>query len=149
MSDMRWVTLFETGVDPGSVTVEESGAVEVLRPEGPPLAVVPVPSGELLADHLGWPTDDAEVMTLCSRHVQHVLRLVHSQTRGRGFSVGTDPQMAADLAEVVISAAARSVADPTQARRVEVGTVVTSPTPFARFTLAEQAVINRYRVRTA
>lgn len=137
-----YIALYETGTDPSPQTPDEP--TRRLWPEGEPLQAVLAPTGADLAKHLGWPSDDSETLALCARHVTHVLALVHSRCRGRGFSP-TGGQMAADLAEVVYSAAARSVADPTGARRIEVGSVVTSPSPFVGFTLAEQDVLRRYR----
>lgn len=140
-----YIALFETGYDPSPTHEEgEGGALVRLWPEGEPLTSVGVPDGAALAKHLGWPAEDAETLAMCARHVEHITTLVHSRTRGRGFGV-TAATCAPDLAEIILSAAARSVADPTGARRVEVGTVVTSPTPFTGWTLAEQAVLSRYR----
>lgn len=142
-----YVSLFETGYDPSPIYGDDTTTETPTRrlwPEGEALTPVDVPTGASLCEHLGWPADDPETLALCQRHVSHVTALVHSRTRGRGF--GVDGQkVAADLAEVILSAAARSVASPEQSRRIEVGSVVTSPTVFSGFTLVEQAVLKRYR----
>lgn len=144
-----YVSLFESGYDPSPVYGDDTATETPTRrlwPEGEALTPVDVPTGASLCAHLGWPADDPETLALCQRHVSHVTALAHSRCRGRGFSLRTEPaKVAADLSEVILSAAARSVADPTGARRIEVGAVVTSPTPFVGFTLAEQGVLKRYR----
>lgn len=142
-----YIAIFETGiVPPAEPSTEDEASGLRLWPEGDALAPVEIPTGASLCAHLNWPADDPETLALCERHVAHVLALVHSRCRGRGFSLKVNPPViAADLAEVVLSAASRSVADPTGARRIEVGSVVTSPTPFVGFTLAEQDVLRRYR----
>ena len=75
---------------------------------------------------------------------------VRSYTRGRGFAVD-NTLMAPDLAGVVLTVAARLYGNPEGARAETVGSVSTTyaAAGFQGFTIAELAVLHRWRRRSA
>lgn len=89
-------------------------------------------------------------------YVSVIVDLVRGYTRGRGFDENDSPLP--DVAAVITTASARLASNPSQARS-ESWAPPDSPssptltgvqhTPFLGFTLAEQAVLNRYRRRAA
>ncbi len=83
-------------------------------------------------------------------HVGHMTAIVRAYTRGRGFYEGVPPQMAADLAAVIVTATARLVTNPGSIRETSV-TGVASQTfnEFRGFNLAELMVLNSHRRRAA
>lgn len=104
------------------------------------------PSSAELLKHLGWSSSPRNV-DLATAHIGNVTELIWSYTRGRGFTDDAPRQVATDLRAVIVSASARSVSNPSNAFKVVAGTVESTPGRFEGFTLAEQAVLNRYRVR--
>lgn len=104
----------------------------------------PSPS-DLLAS-IGW-ASTASNLALAQAQLDLVVEFVRSFTRGAGF----DPDSGAtfivpDLKAVILSAAARAIANPTQAKRLEIGGVNAVPAIFDGFTLHEQKILNKYRV---
>lgn len=81
---------------------------------------------------------------MVQEHVDVVTGFVASYTRDNGFMDG-EPNPA--LMKVIISAAARSVANPTLDKQHSVGQFSETPGSFYGFTLPELAVLNRYRAR--
>jgi hypothetical protein len=71
--------------------------------------------------------------------------MARAYTRGEGFTDGDDGDPNGDIAAVIVTAAARLVANPEQLAS-DVGTVSTR-NGFSGFTLTEQIVLNRYRKR--
>lgn len=110
----------------------------MLRPEPTP--------GEV-ATFLQW---DAETAPTIAPHLVSVTAFVRSYTRGVGFTTTTEgPYVEQDVAAVIVSATCRSVTNPEQVSRVEVGSYNAMPARFEGFTLVEQIVLNNYRRRTA
>ncbi|WP_222617799.1 hypothetical protein [Dermacoccus sp. PAMC28757] len=106
--------------------------------------LVSLPTGADLLSFLGW-SASARNVALAGEHVEHVTELAQAYTRGRGFE---GELVDAAIARVIVGAAARSVSNPANAYRLEAGTVTATPARFEGWTLAEQTVLNRYRVRT-
>lgn len=98
-------------------------------------------TGQQVADFLGSGEDPARV-TLAGQHAAVVTALARSYTRGRGFA-GADP--AEDIAAVIVTATARLVANPEQLAS-DIGSV-SMRGGWQGWNLAEQIVLNRYRVR--
>lgn len=98
-------------------------------------------TGQEVAAFLGL-GDDAALVAQAGQHAAIVTAMVRSYTRGRGF-VGAVPTE--DVAAVIVTATARLLANPEQIQ-TEYGTVSTRG-GFQGFNIAEQIVLNRYRVR--
>ncbi len=95
---------------------------------------------EAVTNLVDWRNTDAELV------IPIVTTMAKAYTRGRGFD-GDEPND--ELAAVIITAAARLAANPRQLGvRDKVDDVEREyRTGFAGWTLAEQIVLNRYRVR--
>lgn len=89
---------------------------------------------------------EGEALALAEQHARVVTTFVHGYTRGRGFTARI-PNM--DLEDVIISATARYVVNPQQAARQQIGEQSILYATLEGFTLAEKAVLHRYRRRTA
>lgn len=98
-------------------------------------------TGQQVADFLGL-GDNSEAVAQAGDHAAIVTALARSYTRGRGFA-GADP--AEDIAAVIVTATARLVANPEQIAS-EFGSV-SMRGGWQGWNLAEQIVLNRYRVR--
>lgn len=94
---------------------------------------------------LGLP-ENLETVALATQHVRVVTTFVRNYVRGNGFTE-TGPN--ADLEDVVVSAAARYVVNPQQLTRQNLGNQAVGYASLEGFTLAEKAVLHRYRRRTA
>lgn len=72
-------------------------------------------------------------------------------TRGKGFGFDpyAEPYCAPDIAAVIVSTSARLASNPTGAKRIEAGSFHTVPGTFEGWTLAELAILQCYRRRTA
>lgn len=79
-------------------------------------------------------------------HVQLVTTFVKAYTRGRGFDATGEPN--AELAAVIVTAAARLLMNPTGNRRESAGDYDVAPFVDG-WTLPELAVLHRHRRRTA
>lgn len=116
-----------------------------------PGVMINLPTPEDVARFLLWdPTENAEHI---KPHLYSVMSMVRGYTRGVGFSTTDATEVGItcteDIAGVIVQATARSVSNPSQATRIEVGSYNTVPARFEGFTLAEQFVLNQYRRRTA
>lgn len=102
------------------------------------------PTGDEIALFLGK-GDDANLVALAGQHAEIVTAMAFAYTRGRGF----DPDVADDIAAVIITATARLLANPNQlAADTTAGPYSTSVRGgFTGWTLAELFVLNRYRRR--
>ena len=109
-------------------------------PETPPTV-----GGQKVADFLGA-GDDADLVALAGEHVTVITALVRAYTRDRGFDRITGAPNAG-LGAVITSATARLVANPEQLR-YGVGSVQYN-SAFQGWSLAELAVLNRYRKRAS
>lgn len=107
------------------------------------------PSAEVLGLHLDGDSETA---------VDMALAMVRGYTRGVGFDPATGRLLAApanqvrplhpDLAAVVLAVAGRLQANPTGLRRfTTLGPYTEDVAGWAGFTVAEQQLMNRYRVR--
>ncbi len=106
-----------------------------------------LPTGQTVISFLGWPSDPS-LITQADQHAEHVAALAHAYTRGKGFSDdGATAEPA--LCKVIVSATARSLSNPSQARRTEAGAFSELPGSLASFSLLETIALDRYRVRMA
>jgi hypothetical protein len=88
---------------------------------------------------------DAALVALAGHHLPIIQAMVKAYTRGRGFDVTGFPN--AELAAVITTATARLLSNPEQLS-YDIGGV-SMRGGFTGWTLAELAVLNRYRVRAA
>lgn len=98
-------------------------------------------TGQSVAEFLGQ-GDDTDLVALAGQHAAIITALARSYTRGRGFA-GAVP--AEDIAAVITTATARLVANPDQLA-ADYGSV-SMRGGWMGWNLAEQIVLNRYRVR--
>ncbi|MBF6328504.1 hypothetical protein IU452_08220 [Nocardia transvalensis] len=98
---------------------------------------------------------DAAFVTLCGKHLTVVAALARAYTRNRGFAAvqPTPPlggiDVADDLAAVLITATARTAANPEQLQHTDTVGPFTRQfsSAFTGWSLAETYVLNRYRKR--
>lgn len=82
------------------------------------------------------------------RHAATVAVTARSYTRGVGFAmIASSAVIEEDLAAVIVTPAARSLSNPSQARRTEVGSYNSLPAAFDGWTLVELGVLYAYRRR--
>ena len=96
-----------------------------------------------VAAFLGQP-DDTQLVALAGEHVKAITAMAKAYTRDRGFA----PQSGEpndDIAAVIVTATARMVANPEQIAYTAGS--VTMQGGFQGWSLAELAVLNRYRKR--
>ena len=91
--------------------------------------------------------DDDDVVALAAVHTPIMTTMVKSYTRGRGFDEYGYPNV--DLETVILAAGARLVVNPEQSGRLQIGDYSEVKAVFNGWTLAELAVLNRYRRRSA
>lgn len=103
------------------------------------------PTGQTVADFLGQ-GDDEQLVALAGQHVLIVAAMARAYTRGGGFN---GVECTEDVAAVIVTGTARLVTNPEQNRREQLHDYAVTPTPFAGWSLAETAVLNRYRRRSA
>ena len=112
----------------------------------------PLPTVAAVIAFLGW-SNSPRNTALVSSHLEHVTALAHGHTRGRGFvtpTEGVEPSgCAAAIAQVIVSATARSCSNPTRAYKTIAGTVETTPNRFEGWTLLERQTLDRFRLRVA
>jgi hypothetical protein len=99
-------------------------------------------TGYAVAGFLGQP-DDAPLIAQAEQHVTVVTAMARAYTRGRGFDAYGEP--CDEIAAAIVTAAARLLANPEQVS-TEVGSVRVRG-GWQGWNLAEQTVLNRYRVR--
>lgn len=87
---------------------------------------------------------DQQALSLAGEHVRVVTTFVRAYVRKNGFTEGQPNE---DLADVIVSATARLVVNPEQAKRVAVDDFSQTFTTLDGFTLPELAVLNLYRKR--
>lgn len=104
---------------------------------------MPFVNGQVVADFL-TKGDRPDIVALADQHVQVITALARSYTRGGGFITPNEPLE--DVAAVITTATARLVNNPEQLVERTAG-----PTSqrggFYGWSLAETAVLNRYRRR--
>lgn len=96
-------------------------------------------TGQRVADFLGGGTD-TNLVALAGSHAQVVTQMCRAYTRDMGFADGVPND---EIASVIVTAAARLVANPQQLAN-DVGGV-SMRGGFNGFNLAERMVLNRYR----
>lgn len=101
---------------------------------------------EAVAAFLGK-TGDASVTALATQHLSVLTGLARGYTRDQGFT--DDSDLPDDLVAVLVAAAARSVSNPDGTTQLVTGPMQVSQAVFNGFTVAELAVLNRYRRRAA
>lgn len=89
-------------------------------------------------------TGDATAIALAAEHLPIVAQMVNAYTRGRGFVDGVAGD---DLAAVIVSSCARSVANPEHTISQETGPFSIRQGIFQGWTLPELAILHRYRRR--
>ncbi|UCZ90441.1 hypothetical protein [Gordonia sp. WA4-43] len=87
---------------------------------------------------------DTELVPVAQQAQQVVTAQVRAYTRGRGFS-GEQP--APDLDTVILTSTARLVANPENLRSEKIGDYEVQRQVVEGWTLAELAILNRYRRR--
>lgn len=103
----------------------------------------PYPNAQAVAAFTGQ-GEDAAVVALAGEHLPVITAMARAYTRGNGFTAG---QPNDEIGAVIVAATARLMANPEQLR-YRVGDV-SYQSAFQGWTLAEQAVLNRYRKRAA
>lgn len=110
------------------------------------------PSALDVLAYMGWPQNDPPLAAQAETHRVAVWRQIVAYTRGRGMTAQGYPTpitVPEDMASVLLSATARSLANPTQTRRVEAGSFSELPGSLASFSLLETLTLNKYRRRAA
>lgn len=130
----------------------DQGNPGVVVPALVPRTVVYVsaPTPADMTTYIGYPLD-AQQLASAQAHLDRALALVEAYVRGHGFTADTIPTnqaMAAPLAQVVLSLAGRSLANPTGDSRIEAGTFKASPGQ-PEFTLTERLIMDGFRRRAA
>jgi len=111
---------------------------------------VTLPTPNDVAAFLLWDVDEVEEHI--KPHLFSVTSMARAYVRGNGFAPteGVPGILCReDIAGVIVMATARSLCNPEQLTRIEVGSYSEVPTKFEGWTLAEQFVLNQYRRRTA
>jgi hypothetical protein len=103
------------------------------------------PTGADLLNLLDRPAGDSAQQARAERVLVVVENLVRGYTRGRGFNEQQRPD--GDLAAVILTGACRLFLNPAADKSLAIGSVSRAYTPFVGWTLAELAVLNRYRRR--
>lgn len=130
------VALFDDPNEPEEPGEEEPGATP----------------GQLASRVLAWidRAGDEEAAAMAQAHVEAVTAYVWGYTRGKGFrTIDGALSAAPDLEHVIIAAAARLTANPTQLTYYSSGDYSERPAQLAGWTLPELAVLNLYRRRWA
>jgi hypothetical protein len=107
-----------------------------------------LPTATDLLAFLGW-EPDAQITVQAEAHLKAVTAQVRGYTRGVGFGEAGSGFADEDVCAVVVSAAARSLSNPTQDRRAEAGSFNSAPGSLASFSLLETLVLDGYRRRAA
>lgn len=117
-------------------------------PTWTPEPVYPVgkPSPDDLFRFLGWPPPDLEQALAAQAHLDRAATLVSAYTRRRGF-IGNG-MLNAEIAQVIVSTAARTMNNPTSDSRVTAGQYAATPGQ-PDWTLTERLVLDGFRRRIA
>jgi hypothetical protein len=110
---------------------------------------VSLPTATEVVNFIGWPASTPEESKASVEEAVTVAAMAaQAYTRGKGFDQYA-PFCAPDIAAVITSTAARLASNPTNAKRIEVGSFNTLPGTFDGWTLAELAILHNYRRRTS
>lgn len=140
------------GSDAGGYKARRAGAFSIVvtaAPEPEPTGPDPLPVK--VCKFLGL-APEGEPLALAEQHTRVVTTFVRNYVRGNGFradDVVLELPTSYDLEDVIVSAAARYVVNPSQAARQNIGDQGITYAALEGFTLAEKAVLHRYRRRTA
>ena len=113
--------------------------VEEPDPDPPAAGITPA----RVLEFAGLESSD-ELETLIAAHLPVVTAQVYAYTRGRGFLAGS-PNL--PLSAIIISAVARSAANPFGVESMQMGELRTRPGIYAGWTLPELAILHTYRAR--
>ena len=103
-----------------------------------------MPLPEDVAAYSGHP-GQATTLAAAQEHLPVAKVMVRAYTRGRGFDLDDEPND--ELAAVILTSAARSIQNPQSLRSQAVDDFTVSYQIVSGWTLAELAVLNRYRTR--
>lgn len=146
--------VYSIEVDPdGFPVITVSDPLPVIPPPVvsiPPAVYVPPPSPADLHAFLGWPAPnplslDTERDSTAQAHLDRALLVVLAYTRQRGRYGG---HLTEDLAQIVLSVAARSMNNPTGDSQITAGAYTARPGQ-PDFLLHELLVLQNYRRRAA
>lgn len=139
------------GATPGDTSPEDGGDGEDTSPEDTPATPPPAPGGDMptVEDLQKFTPEDAEDAEQAEIMLNSAVAMVDAYTRGR--HVNRAGELRPGVHAVILTTAARLLANPGQVSRGDTaGQFSTRRGPgFSGFTLAEQAVLNRYRKRAA
>ena len=136
------VTAREVSIYGDYYTMTADVTVNGPEPEPDPAESTLVPD---VLEFLGLP-NNPDMVKLAKQHTRIVTTFVRNYVRGNGFSVDGIPNP--DIHDVIITATARYLPNPTQASRQSLGNQSIGYASIDGFTLAEKSVLNRYRRRT-
>lgn len=91
---------------------------------------------------------DPELMGLANAQLPVVEAFIHGYTRGRGFQAFGVLPAEPGLQMVMVSAVARLLTNPEGLKQYQLGDYMERPAVLNGWTLAELAILNRYRKRT-
>lgn len=106
------------------------------------------PTGEDLLEFLGQSFDPA-TLNQAEVHVEHVTSLVKLYVRGNGMPPNPSQGIEPALRAVIIGAAARTMGNPDDTLRTQVGNYSEMRAQFTGWTLPELNVLHHFRKRTA
>lgn len=92
-------------------------------------------------------SDDAEFVAAATAALPLITGMVKAYTRGKGFDTLGNP--ADDLDAVIVTSCARLANNPVLEHSESIGDYRVEHTEFTGWTLAELAILNRYRKRAA
>lgn len=142
-------TIKGSNMDGYNVRAGAFSIVVTAAPEPEPTGPDPLPVK--VCKFLGL-APEGEPLALAEQHTRVVATFVRNYVRGNGFRAGDvvlQLPTSYDLEDVIVSAAARYVVNPSQAARQNIGDQGITYASLEGFTLAEKAVLHRYRRRTA
>jgi hypothetical protein len=136
----------DPGPEPEPPNPEEEWAL--IMEEDPQAMYVAVKLADRIIRHAGGKLAeaDADQLVMARDHALTVLEYVKGYTRGRGF-VGYIPHRA--LQAVIVAAGARLYVNPEQLTYYATGDYSERPATLAGWTMAERAVLRRFRRVTA
>ena len=142
----------------GAVDIIVRGKLPPVNPDNPTVPadpwgrLDPHQDSEKLLTAMGY-EHTGKLLAMADEHLWTVATFVYGYTRGRGFEMGgfrsdPKPEPAWDLRRVILSAAARSLANPQSLKQYSAGDYSETPSVLTSWTLPEIAVLHRYRKRT-
>lgn len=112
-------------------------------------SLVLLPTAEDLCHWLRWPHLDGDQAVEAQQHIETATTLVRAYVRGRGFmEIDGVQHVDQALRSVILSAAGRSLSNPTSASRIEAGSYSESP-GAPGWSLMERVILDGFRRRAA